>query len=394
MYINIIIFVPKIFHMGKNKPYYKVIFHVIFSVVLILFFGRNCVLRPGAIHAPYKEYLSGVFVLIMIYVNYLWLIPQLFFKRRFLMFGLCAICSVLLTGIFEISLVFSDLQENISHFWGKQEQISVWLTLSSFVLLRDFGFFCFFFILKFLEEECRQQQKLAASLYSQVSHIDVKNRKNETIILDVSDIVYCEQKNNYSWIHTIDGEIYSKACSMTNFEKLIGTDISIRISRQHLVIRSFVSDFTASTLLLSLPNQPKLISLNISPKRSESVIKALEIDRRIRSQLENSIVKSKQNSTVTDKLQTIKKASAIANATPESIKNLLNNKTIEMYEYIRKHPNCGRQKIMSDLHLPKSTVERYLRKLKDLGLVEHYGNWKTGGYQCVDKNKCIKISKY
>lgn len=379
--------------MEKNKQYYKIIFHVVFSIVLILSFGHNCILRPGSTQAPYKEYLSGVLVLIMIYVNYLWLIPQLFFKRRFLLFGLCAIGSVLLTGISEMSLLFSDLQENISRFWGIRAQMSIWMTLTSFVLLRDFGFFCFFFILKSLEEERMQQQKLAVSLYNQVSHIDAKNRKNETIIVNVNDIVYCEQKNNYTWIHTLDGEIYSKACSMTDFEKLIGSDISIRISRQHLVLRSYVSDYTAKTLLISLPNQPDPISLNISPKRSESVIKVLEIDHRIRSQIESSMAKSNPQNAETDNSQTINKAFDIEDATPEPIDKLLNEKAMEMYEYIRSHPNCGRQRIISDLHLPKSTAERYLRKLKDFGLVEYYGNWKTGGYQCVDKNNRIQISK-
>ena len=69
-----------------KKIIVRTVLNVFFIIGLLYFFRNNSILRPIAKGAYYKEYLSALFLLSMIYFNYLILTPKFFQKRRYFLF--------------------------------------------------------------------------------------------------------------------------------------------------------------------------------------------------------------------------------------------------------------------------------------------------------------------
>ena len=74
---------PKSHGMSKNlSTFGRICIHVGFCVFIVIFFGKNSVLRIPACDALYKEYIVGLLPLILFYGNRLVLFPHLFLKER------------------------------------------------------------------------------------------------------------------------------------------------------------------------------------------------------------------------------------------------------------------------------------------------------------------------
>ncbi len=51
--------------------------------------------------------------------------------------------------------------------------------------------------------------------------------------------------------------------------------------------------------------------------------------------------------------------------------------------YIKQHPGLRTHSLVAGLSIPKRTLERHLRQLKDTGRIEFRRAPKTGGYHCM-----------
>ena len=60
------------------------------------------------------------------------------------------------------------------------------------------------------------------------------------------------------------------------------------------------------------------------------------------------------------------------------------NELETVYSYIQQHPGLRANAIALALSLPKRTLERYLRQLKETSQIEFRGAPKTGGYYSKD----------
>ena len=60
------------------------------------------------------------------------------------------------------------------------------------------------------------------------------------------------------------------------------------------------------------------------------------------------------------------------------------NELEAVYSYIRQHPGLRANAIALAMSLPKRTLERHLRQLKNASRIEFRGAPKTGGYYCKD----------
>lgn len=95
------------------KKYRKTILMLLANLslcaVVVHLFGNYCFLRTAACPHLYKEYLSGVLVLAMAYVNTLLLFPRFFNGGRLrAYFSWTVVCS-LAFSILEMALVFSEV---------------------------------------------------------------------------------------------------------------------------------------------------------------------------------------------------------------------------------------------------------------------------------------------
>jgi predicted HTH transcriptional regulator len=70
----------------------------------------------------------------------------------------------------------------------------------------------------------------------------------------------------------------------------------------------------------------------------------------------------------------------------EGVKEKLNRELVIIYDFIKENPLAKTPAIEQFNKKSNATIERYLKILKDNGLIEYVGSDKTGGYRIVKKN--------
>ena len=346
----------------------KILLFGLFYATIIIFFGRNCIIRPGACTAMYKEYLVGVFVVAILLVEQLVLIPKLYSRNRFLWFCLLSAVLLLLLTTGEMLLVLPNIERSILN--APLPASKMIMTFSKLILFRNFGLYSFVFFVTVLLRELSIARKKALALKAQIQYIDVRNLQNEIVFVKTQDILYCEQNQSITHIFMISGEKYYRFDSMKNMEELLGTDQFFRISRCHLVNTFYVDAYNGHSVFIGEIEQEKSLVLPVSSARKDIVeekFNQLGIDVREVDVEEGQPVLS-------DELD----------KDPSANMTIKHKKLNVVYQYIESHPNCKIGQIVSGTGFTKGTVERYIKKLKDMNCVEYQGNWKTGGYAAND----------
>lgn len=358
----------KVFH----KPIYeKILTHFLFCAVLLYFFGFNCRLRPVAFPAVYKEYIAGGFAIITIYLNFLVLFPKLYACRRYKEYWLYTIGSVVLSSCLEMILVYPQLY-NIYISYSRPEMIET-LTMDTFyVTIRNGGLTLFAYTINeiiWLKKQTAEKDFLVREKYNS---LDVKDKKHQPLFILTGNIYYCEQDRNISVIHLLDGKQYVRYCSMNSLEELLGKTEFVRISRNVIVPKNYISNFKDNKIELEKnDNYSQPMVFRVSESYLEKVVNQLNLE--IKSP---PIQNSKKNINDPDS----KKISAVPD-----IQSLLevfnqNQKLLTVYHYISTHSNCKISDISDDCKISKGSVCRYLAKLTEHGLISYNGAKKTGGY--------------
>ena len=358
----------KVFH----KPIYeRILTHFLFCAVLLYFFGFNCRLRPVAFPAVYKEYVAGGFAIITIYLNFLVLFPKLYTCRRYKEYWLYTIGSVVLSSCLEMILVYPQLY-NIYISYSRPEMIET-LTMDSFyVTIRNGGLTLFAYTINeiiWLKKQTAEKDSLVREKYNS---LDVKDKKHQPLFILTGNIYYCEQDRNISVIHLLDGKQYVRYCSMNSLEELLGKTEFVRISRNVIVPKNYISNFKDNKIELEKnDNYSQSMVFRVSESYLEKVVNQLNME--IKSP---PIQNSKKNINDPDS----KKISAVTDI--QSILEVFNQnqKLLTVYHYISTHSNCKISDISDDCKISKGSVSRYLAKLTEHGLISYVGAKKTGGY--------------
>ena len=358
----------KVFH----KPIYeKILTHFLFCAVLLYFFGFNCRLRPVAFPAVYKEYIAGGFAIITIYLNFWVLFPKLYTCRRYKEYWLYTIGSVVLSSCLEMILVYPQLY-NIYISYSRPEMIET-LTMDSFyVTIRNGGLTLFAYTINeiiWLKKQTAEKDSLVREKYNS---LDVKDKKHQPLFILTGNIYYCEQDRNISVIHLLDGKQYVRYCSMNSLEELLGKTEFVRISRNVIVPKNYISNFKDNKIELGKnDNYSQPMVFRVSESYLEKVVNQLNLE--IKSP---PIQNSKKNINDPDS----KKISAVTDI--QSILEVFNQnqKLLTVYHYISTHSNCKISDISDDCKISKGSVSRYLAKLTEHGLISYNGAKKTGGY--------------
>ncbi|MBQ4440963.1 MAG: LytTR family transcriptional regulator [Bacteroidales bacterium] len=352
--------------MKGSSSFWNIAGHAAFCVFLLVFFGRNCQLRPAAFGAFYKEYLSGLILIAMIYANYLFLIPNLYLKGKRFLFWLFALITVVASGMVEMIMV----SPNIQHcFVGEEDRILLgeWFHYFSLVVLRNFGFFCFFFMLRIFEHERRQNNELCQAVRKN-NFVDARNEDNVCTTVHMGSILYCEQQENYTHIYDIQGQSFSRYCSLKKFADFWGEEFCLRISKRHLVAREYIQSCSSENVTLYAESTCRIITLPISSGIKEKL---------------DHIIENKEAPTSETDLE--KTPPAVSHPQEKVINpDDMGKKARTVYEYIKNHPNCRKEEMLKDLRFSDGTMTRYLGLLKAKGFIQFEGNWKTGGYKAVN----------
>jgi DNA-binding LytR/AlgR family response regulator len=115
-----------------------------------------------------------------------------------------------------------------------------------FILLsaRDTFFLVLFFLFKIyrnVEESLIIKQKIFAN---EMKQIVVSISANEEIILAIKNITYIESQKNKTFIHLINGKIYSQYSSLVDMEEILPNELRLRINRSTIIMFKYIISFT------------------------------------------------------------------------------------------------------------------------------------------------------
>jgi len=309
----------------------------------------------------YKEYIVGCFVVVLLVIEQFLLIPKLYFRNRLRLFWFMSALLLLGFTAGEMFLILPNIRPRLSVIPIAPSKLLSTFTI--LVLCRNLGFYSFVFLIMNLRRELALSRKKALALKNQMQYIDVRNMQNEVVYIQVHDIMCCEQNQNMSYVFLATGEKYYRFNSMKDLEELLGEDLFVRISRQHLINKEYIDGYNSQYVFLGEIELEKGLVLPICKAKKESVMEIL-----IQSNVawrDYFLEDNKEYDCVSD------------------MKKVGREKMNAVFEYIKAHPNCKVNQIATGTEFSKSTVERYLNKLKDMGFIEYQGNWKTGGYVMV-----------
>ena len=363
----------------KKSQLFTLFFHILFCLAVVLSFRYNSYLRPAALGALYKEYIAASIVLSLCYLNYFVLYPLFYVKRRFLIYIILTLLSLITFSLAEEALVYPQV-------YGVVHLLDINLNLyfieqTILIMLRDACFVLFSFSLSIISSLKKENKDIYLYLHNHNHLIVAKDTKNNTVTIHLDDITYCQQIENYAYINLSNGMQYSKNCSLSALAEELGTDYSVRISRSIIAMYVYVQSYDINTVYLC----------------TNEGVKGFAITQSYKNQ---AIIQLKKHCPISeDAFDTLNALETPAIVTNQSSKTLIEkdedsisansaNLDEKRYSYmilsfITGNPDCKGSDITQFCGLSLSTVNRILAQLKEEGLVEYVGSKKTGGYRAV-----------
>ena len=339
-----------------------VVGHFFFALVVVLLFGNFCFLRTTACPHLYKEYLSGVLVVALCYVNAFLLFPKLFEEGRMTEYLAWTFVGVLLSSFVEMAMILPDTFPTLNEQFPHSYALRIACTETFFVFMRNIAISSGVFCIKAIPFFYKQTLDRDRTLLYDFNTIRAKDSNNQKTTIHISAISFCQQKQNYNIIHLLNGNILFRYGSLGQLSNLICPDYAIQVSRDTIVTYGSIVNFSASEVTVKL--QTNYMSFTVSEKYMDSVLKQGQLH-----------VLNQEN----DKSETLKKNNAKHDGRKKnSAQGILN--------YIAAHPDCPASDIQRYRRISPSTVNRILKQLKDEGLIEYVGSKKTGGYRICQKS--------
>ena len=360
----------------------KTIVLVLFTLFVIYVFSNFSMLRPAACGALYKEPITAAIVILICFLNYFVLFPFLYRKRKFLLFFIFTLASVLIAAIAEEILVYPQVSEIISQIGDLTlHEYTTLLTVTLFI--RNLCFLGLFFLVSLLEDFFRENTEIKESLKRINNLIIVRSdndtNKNVMVTIRLSDIVYCQQEENYTYIFTTDGSKYNRNCSLSSFAKELGDQLVVRISRGVFVFYKHIHSFDENNVYVKFIDKEKPIGFLISNAYKENAMRLLKRNTTPRQHHVNEFLPNPEQT------QRIEETIQISNEKESACQTEERNNIQLVLDYINGHPGCKGSDITLFCRLSLSSVNRTLKQLRDEGLIEYVGSKKTGGYRVVER---------
>ncbi|MBR6160788.1 MAG: winged helix-turn-helix transcriptional regulator [Bacteroidales bacterium] len=323
---------------------FGVVIQLVFCGIVLFAFHHVSLLRPVAYPCLYKEYLCAIIVLAAMLVNEKLWFPLLYAQNKTWKYVIASLLTTLLAALGEIALVYPQSHANLLRLKVSGAEL-FFIDSSICVFLRDAGFVLLSFTICALRETHRLKKISETLLYKENMQIEVIDEKGQHLLVQVADIIYCQQNGNFTNVYLLDGRKYHRYGSLSQLQNMLATAGIVPISRNCFVLRHAVADFSKKDVDLRGDGGWNM-QLLITDAYRESAIPLLQ-------------GKTQQ----------------------EEWGQPRNEKTYKaIYDYIATHPRCSAQDIQKQTGLAPSSVYRYIRLLKEDGLIDREGSNKTGGY--------------
>ncbi|MDL2239140.1 LytTR family transcriptional regulator DNA-binding domain-containing protein [Bacteroidales bacterium OttesenSCG-928-K22] len=382
----------------KKKTILNITIHFIFWIGICFVFTNYSFLRPLTINSIYKEIICVCFIVIMVYINYLFLIPRYFQRGKVKLYWLLATFTILLAGFCEFWLVKVDISICYSRSLPPEAMSNLFRTALTLIITRDFCFFLFFFIYKIYQDISDKylKEKQTVAKETQAVYITPTNSNYARKIM-INDIVYISHIRNYTYFYLIDGSKIEQYSSLSNVEQTFPKNTCVKINKANLVIISNITNYNVNVVEMNLKIDDISVILHISQNYSKSVLPVLKkyVEKKNSNNFDIGEVKNNTGEVNSkkqedyecnyDEIGVISGENDKENAS--KIPNIkLNAKTNEVFLFIRAHNGCQKSTINEALGYPLKSIEKYIDTLKYHKLVEFRGAPKTGGYYVIEKD--------
>ena len=355
----------------------RVLLHLIFILGIFFFFRNNSILRPLAKGAFYKEYLSAFFLIILLYANYLFFVPEFFQKRRYFLFFILALAGILVSSSMEMLLVLPNIKSCFPDTFDNFQLKLVYTHLFYLIGLRNTGFLLFFFVLRIFEHERETLEKERIALVKNKGIICVPNGKNIMETISISDISCILHERNYTYLYTNDGNRYCKYCSLSSMEELLPEILFIRVNRNAIIPLNKINHFTEDSVSILYGNPAQEISFTMSEKYVPNIRE--KIASAVGLNLSADGLNSK-NDGLNGRSGGLNEGINKANL-EEFMDSIAHNEDLLILcQIIAKDPSVTMKSLSDQLGVSLKTVERRIKILKDKGVLQHSGAKKNGEY--------------
>lgn len=233
-------------------------FLLLFPVLFLWLFPRFSGMRPVVTSSPSKELIAGVWVLLFLYSHYFFFIPHYLATKRYAHYIVLSIVTLLLCGAGEMLFLYNDLRLGVYQHFSLPDQRYFLMQDFVFVTMRDAGLLALFVMMKEIEIVNEQYAELQKDNIEQLRVIKVRDKEKRSVLLNINEILYCEQKRNYTHFYTETAE-YTALCSLKSLGDQLGGE-GVRISRNMLVMRHAIAQRKDSYVVLNKNSYPNGIN--------------------------------------------------------------------------------------------------------------------------------------
>lgn len=315
--------------------------HTLFWAGVCMCFCIFSFLRPIALH-NWKEILSVLFIAGMVYLNYFVLVPMILLKRKRVFFWSCVI--VLLIGIVaaEMLLVDADMRERM--VWLQGDYTPYYSTAPFLLFFRDASFFLLFLMLKLYRVKAIVLERVEKMVTSETYKLIIISPNEKPQLIDFNNIVYFLFENGEIVVILKSGEKKFKSGSLSDIEKMIPSELWVRVNRQTLVMRDSIVRYTPTAICVAING--KEVSIPYYFTKQDEMI---------------SLLKAWNSDLYSPDDRRKEKTANEGHPLSDDLKRLL--------DYFNGHPDASVQQVAKDLYLSTRTAQRRMTELRQLGLL-------------------------
>jgi hypothetical protein len=349
----------------SKRIFLRWVLPAVLCIAVVLFFGNFCVLRPLDFQHPYKEYLSGVIVLAMVFVNMLLIFPTCYKNGYLGRYLLLSALSIVAAFLAEMLMIIGDVFPQMASQFSHRAAMAYLAVDGLYVLLRDFSFAL---TVSMAQVALYYRQRFADSetlIFQKFKKIEVEDLNSHNVVLvGITDIAYVMQKKNYTFLLLSNGKELRRHGSLKSISRLLCPQYAAQVSRKCLVVYASVKAYSPTRVFVKTSRED--IVLPLSEKYCDEALELFgqhvsknSADTRRRTWPDDSSVAREKNGPYRT--------------------TILN--------FIKKKPGCSAGEIKKNRRFSQSTVNRILAQLKKEGLVEYQGSKKKGGYYVVERGE-------
>lgn len=229
--------------------------HILFCCLLICIFPKTSGMRPVLHWIPYKERLAAIIVLALLYSHYLFFIPRLLIQARCIAYAICAVATISTGAALELLIIEPELMRTIYKGFPPNTHNTLLFGDLRHVFYRDAALLAFFILLSLYQHTAHSIHKLQKSTANHLQVVCVKDADNNSLFLNISDILYCQQERNYTHIITTQQE-YRLRSSLRQTCETLGENC-VQVNRYQAAMLPHILERKKDYILVGDMNRPE-----------------------------------------------------------------------------------------------------------------------------------------